>query len=58
MPEFITYDDDPADTAAQAWAKTSFGHRLVGRHTPEDVIRAFRTGYLSGQKAAEAAKEE
>ena len=57
----ITYDDDSADTAdtaAQTWAKTRVGHRLVGRHAPEDVIRAFRTGYLVGQKAAEAGKGE
>ena len=57
MGETIQYDDDPALTAAENWLRTALGETTVQRakESPSEMLlRAFRTGYIIGQKAAEA----
>ena len=52
--EYIDYDDDPADTAARAWAyRTPVGRkclRLARSGSEDAVLRAFRTGYLQAHR--------
>ncbi len=60
MPEHIDYDDDPAGTAADAWLKTELGvvtcnNAIHGSKARNMLRRAFRCGYLIGDKAAEKA---
>lgn len=58
MSETIYYDDDPATTEAEAWLKTTLGKRTIetasaGGHINRMLIRAFRTGFVMGQKRRE-----
>jgi len=64
MPEHIDYDDDPAGTAADAWLETDLGvvtcdkARLISTESRDMLRRAFRCGYLIGDKAAEEERQD
>ena len=45
-------EDAPGEEAMEKWAKTILGRKLSERHTSDDVLRAFRQGFLHGQNSA------
>ena len=62
MDERICHDDDPADTAATRWLRTTLGKRTIDGAPafPATALRrAFRAGFLLGAKTERKnAKEE